>query len=813
MTNLLKAMAAAGGGAAGGYEVENSVRLNSGYMSITPSSAGNQKTWSFSTWAKRANLSGGSGQYIMGCEVTTGYNTSIVYGGSDDLEAYHENGAGPYIHISDAKHRDPGAWEHLLWVLDTTQATEANRLKLYRNGVEVTSFSTETYGGLNIDCSVNSTSQHEIGRSPAAAGGYYFDGYLSQTAMLDGVVATPTDFGEFDSEGEWRPIDITGLDYTGTNSYLLDYAVAPGTDDGAGTDVSGNGNHFSDSNLVAADQVSDSPTNNFCVMSSIAKTTGVTLSDGNLNLVYDVDESGAVGTVMFDIEDTDGYYYECEFDVVGNSGSIGVANGDANPPAVTPGNDDGTWLFGKAGGILNGSGSYQPNATWDSGTNGAIGAGNYGVVAAKAGAVWYGTVPGGGGTITWYNGATKGEIEAGTTTNAAVTGLTGLFTAVAVRGSTTTTTQIYNFGQQDYQATDIPSGLKNISTANLSPLDFDPADHHQVELVNHDGTSTNFTLAWDADVYDTLFIIKNRDSSEAFLWVNGLSGYDKYLVSDTTTAITTDADVISVSGTTITLGSSAALSSDNYVIECHRAGAAGGVSNGDGDITTTVSANTVSGFSLVTGTLGASASTVYTLGHGLSAAPEMIVMREPTAIGSHKVYNVGNDATAPEDYEVVLNTTGTRAAGSYAGNAAPTPSLFSMSTASWGTSKAILAYCWAGVEGYSAFGSYEGNNSSTGPVLNTGTNANSVIFKSIDGVKQWSMMRSATESGNTGATNQMFPDQTQTESGAGTEDVDFISSGIKLRTTDNAINAAETYIYGMWGTPTVNKSETPAKAR
>jgi hypothetical protein len=133
--------------------------------------------------------------------------------------------------------RDPSAWYHIVVAIDTTQATAANRVKLYVNGEQVTSLST-TYPALNADMPINNTLPHAL-NGYIVSGIQYLDGYLTEVNFVDGQALTPSDFGETNEDtGVWQPIEYTGT--YGTNGFYLK---------GRGTDNSGNGNNWTENNF------------------------------------------------------------------------------------------------------------------------------------------------------------------------------------------------------------------------------------------------------------------------------------------------------------------------------------------------------------------------------------------------------------------------------------------------------------------------------------------------------------------------------------------------------------------------------------
>ena len=267
-----------------GYDVANSVRLNSGdspNFTRTPGSASNRRTWTWSGWVKRSGL--GSIQTLF--NGSDGSYPEIFYFAADDTFIYHHDISGSdYKLISSQVFRDVSAWYHIIVAKDTTQSTETNRLKVYVNGSQITmnesalGYPTQNYqGAINID------DVHIIGNWKTNS--YYIDGYLAEIAFIDGSQLDATSFGEFNSDSPtiWQPIDISGLTF-GTNGFYLDFEDSSDL----GKDVSGNGNDYTANNLAATDQSTDTCTNNFATLNPLANLTGSpTYSEGNLKVTGD----------------------------------------------------------------------------------------------------------------------------------------------------------------------------------------------------------------------------------------------------------------------------------------------------------------------------------------------------------------------------------------------------------------------------------------------------------------------------------------------------------------------------------------------
>jgi len=278
----------------GGFSVDNSCRFDrasSIKLERTPGSAGNRRTFTFSCWFKLGNLASSVSDYI---QIFGGFdgagNEGLFISDADQFYLYMEN---TNALISNLKLRDPSAWYHVVMAVDTTNGTADNRCRLYLNGSEITSFSARSNPTQNYDSGVNNTVVQNIGER---IDDDYFDGYMAEVVLIDGLQLTPTSFGEFDEDSPtiWKPIDVSGLTF-GTNGFYLSFSDSADL----GADSSGNSNDFTSTNLAATDQATDTPTNNFCTMNPLVPTTNITFSEGNCKMVTHVSSDtygGGIGT-------------------------------------------------------------------------------------------------------------------------------------------------------------------------------------------------------------------------------------------------------------------------------------------------------------------------------------------------------------------------------------------------------------------------------------------------------------------------------------------------------------------------------------
>jgi len=266
-----------------GYEVANSCRFNDGdgaYLKRTSGSPTSDKIGTYSTWFK-IGVMGTDRRLTM--SFVDGNNYGYLKIHSDDTLQFYVVGGGSVVAsmITNQVFRDPSAWYNVILAVDTTQGTEANRIKIYVNGTQVTSFSTATYfsqNTVNAMFSQSGTNYHTVGA--AENGTVSWDGYMAETFFIDGTQLAASAFGEFseDSPNIWMPKDCSG-DFTfGNNGFYLDFE-----DSGdLGDDESGNTDDFTEVNLAATDQSTDTPTNNFATLNPLDNYyPAMTLSEGN----------------------------------------------------------------------------------------------------------------------------------------------------------------------------------------------------------------------------------------------------------------------------------------------------------------------------------------------------------------------------------------------------------------------------------------------------------------------------------------------------------------------------------------------------
>ena len=211
------------------FTIDQSLRFDSAsnaYLQRTPASASNRKTWTFSAWVKRGiiDLVGGgtNHQYMFASYTSEAERAGLRFTTGDTIEASIGGASGNAYLTTNALYRDPSAWYHLVWVLDTTNGAAADRHKIYVNGSRITSLATEHQADADEEGNINTANPHEIGNKDDSTDSE-FDGYMAEVHFIDGTALTPTSFGETGDYGEWKPIEVSGLTY-GTNGFYLSFA-------------------------------------------------------------------------------------------------------------------------------------------------------------------------------------------------------------------------------------------------------------------------------------------------------------------------------------------------------------------------------------------------------------------------------------------------------------------------------------------------------------------------------------------------------------------------------------------------------------
>ena len=353
-----------------GYNVANSVRFGvDTYMHKVFSSDNEKNTWTFSLWFKRGKK--GSTQRMMTHNgATSGKFFYLRWESNEQLHFHIGMSDGNFAGFDTTQvFRDHSAWYHIVCAVDTTQGTEANRVKIYVNGSQVTAFGTANYPAQNTTASIGRTD------TPMVVGALYgsgfgitsgspqefYDGYLAEVCFIDGSQLAPDQFGEFDSDSAiWRPIDVSGLSF-GTEGFYLDFEASGnlGNDANGGTDLT-------EVNLAATDQSTDTCTNNFPVINPLDNNyAGGTFAEGNLQITTR-DTGYSYNTATFGVA-TGKWYWEVKWSAQ-NTGStnqvlIGIAKRNVVSTTVWLGSVAWTFAYEGSSGHVKVSDGNATNST------------------------------------------------------------------------------------------------------------------------------------------------------------------------------------------------------------------------------------------------------------------------------------------------------------------------------------------------------------------------------------------------------------------------------------------------------------------
>ena len=748
-----------------------SLRLRSSasaYLNRTPSVASNQTTWTWSAWVKRGNI-------------TSGFNTFFSAGDNlfqvrfdqttDDLQIYNYVSSSYQLQLVTTQvFRDPSAWYHIVIAIDTTQATSTNRAKLYVNGSQVTSFSTATYPAQNTNLIVNSVIGHYFGINHGY--GSYYDGYLADLYLIDGQQLTPSSFASTNATtGQWSPAIYSGS--YGTNGFHLTFANTTSTTT-LGYDTSGNSNNWTTNNISLTagstyDSMNDVPVAysataaNYCVMNPNQKGSTVNIANGNLGVSNTT--SGGSGKILGTIGVSSGKWY-AEATMSGSGGMPGISEFIANTSQY-PGGDANSWGYNNGGDKYYNGGNAAYGASFTTGD--VIG------VALNMDT----------GSVTFY----KNNTSQGVAYNSGIAGKTITF---AGRGDTTTT-ESWNFGQQPFTYTP-PSGYNALNTYNL-PTPTIAQGNKYMDATLYTGTLVAQSITNAGSFKPDLVWIKSRSASTDNKLTDSVRGVTKALVSNSTAAETTDTlgmTSFNSGGFTVSTDTNYNNSGATYVGWQWQAGAGSSSSNTSGTITSTVSASTTAGFSIVTYTGTGSNATV---GHGIGVAPSMVIVKNRTS-GSGDVWLVQHASLGPTKYIILNRTDAVGTASTPWNNTAPTSSVFSIGTlADLNTSTNIyVAYCFAPIAGFSAFGSYTGNGSTSGPFIYCGFQPKFIMTKRTNTTGDWFIWDSARNTYNS-LTLALYPDLNNAEYNYGAV-WNFTSNGFyPVSNSVIANNSGDTYIY------------------
>ena len=766
--------------------IQKSLRFRSGgstYLNRTPSSAGNRKTWTWSAWIKRGSI--GSRQILFSADDNATHATYFILElqSDDNLRclAGQETASATCVKETTMVIRDTTNWYHLVFKFDATNASAV----WYVNGQEITTLNSSTNPS-NQDFQVNATSQHFLGRFGSSLGTSYFDGYMAEVNFIDGQALDSSYFGFTESQtGIWRPKRYEGT--YGTNGFYLDFSDNSSTA-ALGIDKSPNGNDITvDGTLATTDSMLDTPTNIFCNWNSMSTDNRPDIQEGNLKNMG-TNNTACNGTIGV----TSGKWYWEQYCLtdISSSSSITTAgvtkyeqenDGDVEPRlAYTTGRS--FYRGGSTGGYYNYKNYNQTSSTEVN----------------SGGTYWGGAVISfrldmDAGTLKYYTNNTLVHTDSSIPTDGT--------TIFPLNSNTNSGVSRYNsivsnFGQDSSFAgnktaqgnTDengigdfyypVPSGFRALNAKNLpkpTTSILNPDQHFKALLYTGTGSSN---------------IVEGLNFTPDMVWVKGrdTNGYEHMIIDSvrggTKSIVPNSADPQSThGGRSMTFynrgvrwnsdSGNCNANGEDYVLWCWKGGGTA-VSNNDGSVTSTISANQEAGFSIVQFESQTSSSNI-TVGHGLGRKPAFWMWK--SIDNTIDWYNYHRDI----GYNgwINLSTTSQATTGNAAAwGAEPTATVLTHGSGLM-NQNTIMMYVWAEIPGFSRFGSYKGNASTDGTYVHCGFRPAFVLTKMIDTMNEnWTISDSSRSTYNP-VDLFLRPDEAVMDtSGAAT--MDFLSNGFKL---------------------------------
>ena len=768
-----------GASGASDYEVERSLRFNSGdspELTRTPSGAGNRTTWTLSFWAKISDDDLGSHGFLFSTGANSSNKVQINIESSNRITFEAKSGGSTQAYIRPSNNlRDVSAWYHFLIHVNTTHATTDNRLIIYINGEDTRSdLSQNTYPSQNTEFEWNKAQEHNIGKRTYSSN--FFNGYLAEINFIDGSALFADSFTETNSiTGQLIPKKYVGG--YGTNGFYLNFSDNSGTTATTlGKDNSGNGNNFTPNNFSVSagagnDSLEDSPTNNFCTLSPLLTDTrsDSSFTQGNLTVTTG---SGA-STVGTTFAQTTGKWYG-EFVCTAKSSTnmmIGV-NSVEGFDGERQGNES------QNGGVGYGYINNGNNALPD-GSNNSYGA-TWAINDVMSIALDLDN-----NTVNFYkNNAAQGTISI-------ADGYNYVMTCGHGQGGVTATFDV-NFGQRAFSYTP-PTGFKALNSANLpDPTILLPNQYFNTKIYAPDGSSS-FAVTGVGFQPDWVWL-KSRSYAEDHQLNDSVRGATKGLQSNSNRSETTQSNgLTSFDSDGFTVGN---LSDYNFngdsIVSWNWNAGGSTVTNTNGNISSQVRASATAGFSIVS--YSGNGSNGQTVGHGLGVAPDVIILKARGASQNWRVWH--RSLAADGSKRLLLDASNGSENAGFLNDTAPTSTLFTLGNSddAWNASGGTyIVYLFSEVAGYSKFGSYTGNGNSNGTFVFTGFRPAWVLIKATTTTENWRLFDNKRNTFNQ-VNKHLVPSTSSAES---TETgLDFLANGFKFRDGDAHQNGSgHTYIY------------------
>lgn len=718
-----------------GYDIPNSGAFadeENDYLSRTFSASGTTAT--FSMFVKRASL--GVIQSLFGYSNGVNASFGLKFLADDTIDFFSYTSAYTGRKQTSAVYRDVAEFYHLVFVIDTSNATSSDRLRLYVNGLRVTDFSSSVDPSLSASLNLSQSWAWRVG----AEGGVhnrFLSGYISEFLFIDGQALTPSDFAQTDVRtGQWVAKKYTGT--YGTNGFYLDFQNGANL----GEDQSGNNNDWTNSGVT---QSVDSPTNNHALLNPLSALNGSTVSNSGRGFTTDATTGGGIhssiampssGKWKIQVKPQSGT--TSQLARIGLITELGTLSTDRYL-YLENGNK-----FSVAGGSESYGASYTDNDIID--------------VLFDADA----------GELRFY----KNNVDQGL----AFSGLTGLelFLIIYDSNSGTLSGQVrFSEAEWTYAA---PSGYKSLCAQNLPEPAIKLPENYFKPIIYDDGAGSK-TVGFQPD----LVWFKSRGSAFNHKLVDSVRGATLATSSNTTAVEATEATgLTSFDANGFTVGADTDYSDTTgvgMVAWCFKEGATPGF-----DIVQYSGDNTAN----------------RNIGHGLGVAPDFALIKRLDSAEDWFAWHqglTGNDYFLKlNDNSAESNTASPFGTGNWSSTQFMVDNDATNNANATGTDN-YIAYLFAEVEGFSKFGSYTGNGNTDGPFVYCGFRPAFVMVKRTSSIGSWQIYDAVRSTFNE-STLVLQADASSVEADTTVNEIDILSNGFKLRGTGANSNAnASSYVF------------------
>jgi len=731
-----------------------------------PSSSGGKKgTWS--TWYKTAIIDTDNIFFDNGTTATNRFSLQMDASGQIVFIF-----AGTTILMTNADLKGGGLWRNLVLKVDTSLATASARAIMYIDGVEVTSFATDARASLTQDGELgymDSGATQFVGSYNGVTANQW-DGYFAETIFLDNQFLSADSFGQLDtSTNKWVPKDISGLTL-GDQGFYLAYGGNFGTGNGAG-DSTGNSNNLTEiGTWTSADKFVDTPTKNFTIFDSGYSGGGSNVwSEGNTKVKGTDGTNSDSSTTTFGMTGKVVFQFQINTVVSGGYPQVGFITSQTGLSAINAAS--GSIEMGTAS--VPGSFAYTDTGTFK--------------------------IPAGTESTTFSSVTSLQALDADDVIRFEVDTSTGTIRAYFQNEGTGSFSEITGARVDNFSfdpsfgirpaVSNYNNSIVTLQTGGQTALASVTTDYKEINQDNLDDTQSKITAwAW----------IKNRDATDNHILIDRVRGVGNDIQSNDNSIQVFNANTVQrFLQRGVQIGSDVEVNTANesYVLWQWLLGdsaTTGSTTSPAGSLASTSIVADADHFSVVSYTGSGADATV---GHGLSAAPTMVLIKPLDAVANWLTWHEGLTSA---QYFLNLNTTGVEfdnGASGYFKGTAPNATVITMNGSTYNVStEDFIAYCFRSVAGVCKVGSYTGNLNDNGPYVSTGFKPAYVMIKSTTTARDWVVFDTSRDPINL-SDHRLDPSNTGAEFNAAL-DLDILSDGFKFRSDDIDGNASGVkYIY------------------